>query len=99
MINHMETMEEPDVIASKSRSKDEKPPRGYAGHPGTKRAVMVQLLKRQSGATIEDISNATGWKRPAVIGYIQFIRWVTENGITSLEKRTKRDGTLVYRAV
>lgn len=81
-------MTEPE-LASKSRPKN--------GKRVTKRSVMVDLLRRQSGATVEEICEACNWKTPAVIGYLQFIRWTTENGITQLLKRTRKDGTNVYR--
>ncbi len=37
---------------------------------GTKQALMIDLLKRKKGATIEDIVEATGWQAHSVRGAI-----------------------------
>ncbi len=38
--------------------------------PGTKQALMIDLLKRKKGATIEEIVEATGWQPHSVRGAI-----------------------------
>ncbi len=38
--------------------------------PGTKQALLIDLLKRKRGATIDDIVEATGWQRHSVRGAI-----------------------------
>ncbi len=41
-----------------------------AARPGTKQALMIDLLKRKKGATIEEIVEATGWQPHSVRGAI-----------------------------
>ncbi len=41
-----------------------------AVRPGTKQALLIDLLKRKKGATIEDIVEATGWQPHSVRGAI-----------------------------
>jgi hypothetical protein len=38
--------------------------------PGTKQALMVEMLKRPEGATIQQIAEATGWRHHTVRGAI-----------------------------
>ena len=38
--------------------------------PGTKQALLVDLLKRKRGATIDEIAEATGWQAHSVRGAI-----------------------------
>ncbi len=41
-----------------------------AVRPGTKQALLIDLLKRRKGATIEEIVEATGWQAHSVRGAI-----------------------------
>jgi hypothetical protein len=41
-----------------------------AARPGTKQALLIDLLKRKKGATIEKIVEATGWQPHSVRGAI-----------------------------
>ncbi len=41
-----------------------------AVRPGTKQALLIELLKRKRGATIEEIVEATGWQAHSVRGAI-----------------------------
>ncbi len=41
-----------------------------AARPGTKQALLIDLLKRKKGATIEKIVEATGWQAHSVRGAI-----------------------------
>ncbi len=41
-----------------------------AVRPGTKQALLIDLLKRKKGATIEEIVEATGWQPHSVRGAI-----------------------------
>ncbi len=62
----------------RSRRAEPKPsgakPKGRASTPavrsGTKHALMIDLLKRKKGATIEEIVEATGWQAHSVRGAI-----------------------------
>jgi hypothetical protein len=37
---------------------------------GSKKAIVIELLKRPEGATITDLQSATGWQAPSVRGFI-----------------------------
>ncbi len=50
----------------KSNSKQSLP----AVRPGTKQAQLIDLLKRKSGASIDEIVEATGWQAHSVRGAI-----------------------------
>ena len=52
--------------APKSKSKQSLP----AVRPGTKQALLIDLLKRKTGATIDEIVEATGWQAHSVRGAI-----------------------------
>ncbi len=62
----------------RSRRADPKPsgskPKGRtsppAVRPGTKQALLIDLLKRKKGATIEEMVEATGWQAHSVRGAI-----------------------------
>ncbi len=41
-----------------------------AVRPGTKQALLIDLLKRKKGATIEKIVEATGWQAHSLRGAI-----------------------------
>jgi DNA-binding MarR family transcriptional regulator len=53
---------------SAATPKGKKPP--PAVRPGTKQALLIDLLKRKKGATIEEIVEATGWQPHSVRGAI-----------------------------
>ncbi len=47
-----------------------KPTRGTAARTGSKQALLLDLLKRKSGASLEEIAAATGWQLHSVRGAI-----------------------------
>ncbi len=57
---------EPKPSGAKLKGKTSPP----AVRPGTKQALMIDLLKRKKGATIEEIVEATGWQAHSVRGAI-----------------------------
>ena len=50
---------------TKAASADKPMPR-----PGTKQALLIELLKRPEGATVEQIAAATGWQKHTIRGAI-----------------------------
>ncbi len=54
------------AVTSKAKSKTSPP----TVRQGTKQALLIDLLKRKRGATIDDIVEATGWQRHSVRGAI-----------------------------
>ncbi len=57
---------EPEPSGSKPKGRTPPP----AVRPGTKQALLIDLLKRKKGATIEEIVEATGWQAHSVRGAI-----------------------------
>jgi len=59
--------------AVKLRSKDRKTsaakPKGRAAPSQSKQDLVIQMLRRQSGVTIEDIIDKTGWRAHSVRGF------------------------------
>jgi DNA-binding MarR family transcriptional regulator len=53
-----------------SGAKPKGKPLPAAAQPGTKQAMMIDLLKRKKGTTIEEIVEATGWQPHSVRGAI-----------------------------
>jgi Protein of unknown function (DUF3489) len=60
-----DTEEMPAKAASKSARK-----RAPAARKGTKLSVLIDLLSRKTGATIEEAAKATGWQHHSVRGAI-----------------------------
>ncbi len=64
--------------SERSRRAERKPsgskPKGRTSpavvRPGTKQALLIDLIKRKKGATIEEIVEATGWQAHSVRGAI-----------------------------
>ncbi len=57
---------EPKPSGSKPKGRTSPP----AVRPGTKQALLIDLLKRKKGATIEEIVEVTGWQPHSVRGAI-----------------------------
>ena len=66
-----------------------------AARPGTKQALMIDLLKRKKGATIEAIVAATGWQPHSVRGAISGTL-KKKLGLAVTSERVG-DGSRVYR--
>lgn len=56
----------PKRKATKATSNDE--PR--EARPGSKKAIVLDLLRRPEGATLEEIMSATGWQSHSVRGFL-----------------------------
>ena len=82
----MAKLKDPPGSAARTRSRSKKPYKagdkasGAAGsaskversavRPGTKQALLIDLLRRKQGVTIDEISEATGWQAHSVRGAI-----------------------------
>jgi hypothetical protein len=51
--------------ASKKAPKDAKPARD-----GSKKAIVIEMLKRKNGATLAEIAKATDWQNHSIRGFI-----------------------------
>ena len=96
----MKTKKTAKPKASKPRktpAKAEKKPKApRAGQ--SKKIQAMELLKRKSGATIEEISERLEWNKTSCMMLIQWVQWVTKAGITSLEIEKNSKGDRVYKA-
>ena len=63
--------------------------------PGTKQALLIDLLKRKKGATLEKIVAATGWQPHSVRGAISGTL-KKKLGLAVTSERVG-DGSRVYR--
>ena len=79
--------------ASKSKGKQSPP----AVRQGTKQALLIDLLKRKDGASIDDIVKATGWQAHSVRGAISGAL-KKKLGLTVTSERVDGRGR-VYRIV
>src|SRR5687768_12972193 len=78
-----------------------------APRTGTKQALMIELLKRREGATVEQIAAATGWQhhtiRGAISGALKKKLGLTVQATRMREVRPNKTGakgsTTVYRIV
>jgi len=66
--------EAPTKNATAGRTRKGRKPKGdgsaSAARPGSKQALLIDLLKRKSGATIDELVKATGWQAHSVRGAI-----------------------------
>ena len=78
------------------KTKNRKPPRP-AVRPGTKQALLIDLLKRRNGATIDEAVEATGWQAHSVRGAISGAL-KKKLGLSVTSELSKKRGR-VYRIV
>jgi hypothetical protein len=64
---------------------------------GNKTAVVLDLLRREGGATVDDIGSATGWQAHSVRGFISGVLGKRMGLTVELAKR--EDGKRVYSLV
>jgi hypothetical protein len=53
----------------KTRKASSAKPKGQAASTQSKQDVVIQMLRRRSGVTVEDISSETGWQAHSVRGF------------------------------
>lgn len=68
---------------------DKKPPAKV-----TKKAIVQELLKQESGATIQDIADKTGWQHHTVRGHLSMLKKAGQSVTTIL-----KDDTRYYKIV
>jgi len=81
--------------AKKSNSTAQKPAKARAG---TKQALLIDLLKRKRGATIDEIVKATGWQAHSVRGAISGTL-KKKFGLTVLSEKVEGRGRIYRIAV
>jgi Protein of unknown function (DUF3489) len=65
-----EAAPEPALAAAGAETTDTVTPKTPTPRAGTKQALMIDLLKRPEGATVEQIAEATGWQHHTIRGAI-----------------------------
>ena len=66
-----------------------------AAREGSKKAKVLELLRRPEGATLADIQSVTGWQKHSVRGFISGTI-CKKMGLT-VESLKRKDGARVYR--
>ena len=77
------------------RASAELPDPAEAGKPGTKRAVVLDLLGRGEGASLEELITATGWLPHTTRAALSRLRTSGQ----ALVKSVRSDGRTAYRIV
>ena len=70
-------------------------PAGVSFRPGTKQALIAALLGREQGATLDELTAATGWLPHTTRAALTGLR---RKGF-SLDKSSREDGKTAYRIV
>ena len=81
-------------MAKTSKSKTKKVP-GKRTTANGKGATIVDLLRRKEGATLADLTKATGWQPHSVRGFLS--AHVGKKLGLQLESSKREDGQRVYR--
>lgn len=63
--------------------------------PPTKAEIVVRLLARKNGASVDEIAEKTGWKRPSVRAFISTLQ--SKQGV-SIEKMGEHGKTRFHAA-
>jgi len=80
--------------AKKAATAPDTPKEPRKKREGTKQAVLIDMLKRDEGATIDQIVEATGWQRHTVRGAISGAL-KKKLGLTVTSEKV--EGTRIYR--
>jgi DNA-binding IclR family transcriptional regulator len=63
----------------------------------SKKAIVLDLLRRNHGATMGEIAEATGWQNHSIRGFISTLSKTT--GVTITSTRRESDKARVYGAM
>ena len=80
-------------VAPKKASAKNKASRRPAGPDNTKTAKIIALLQQPEGATLQEITRATGWQTHSVRG---FVSGQLKKKLGLKVRSSKRDGERVY---
>ena len=81
-------------MAKKSKGKVKKTPRTKMPS-GSKGTTIIELLRREEGATLTDLTKATGWQPHSVRGFLS--AQVGKKLGLKLESKKREDGQRVYQ--
>jgi hypothetical protein len=90
--------QKPAKVAPAPKAKAAKGKKAAAGksREGTHRAQVIAMLQRKGGATLDEITKATGWQKHTVRGFISILG--SKGGIKVTSTRRESDGARVYEA-
>ncbi|MCZ2147977.1 MAG: DUF3489 domain-containing protein [Bryobacterales bacterium] len=81
--------------AKRSRKAATDEPKAAATREGSKKAIVLDLLKRPEGATLREIQEATGWQAHSVRGFISGS--LSKKMGLNVESSKRDDGQRVYK--
>ena len=88
-----------DVAPKKASGRGKRPPPQDAGpngaREGSKKAIVLDMLKRPDGATLAEIQSATNWQAHSVRGFISGS--LTKKMGLTVESSKRDDGQRLYR--
>jgi hypothetical protein len=79
----------------RSRKRIPRPTRPEAKNRGTKKEKVLALLRRPQGATLDEITKATGWQVHTVRGFLSAV--VTKKMGIRLKSSKPENGERTYR--
>jgi Protein of unknown function (DUF3489) len=79
----------------KAAKRKSKPSREAAG--GTKKALVLELLRRKEGATIAEITKATNWQNHGIRGFISGT--ITKKMGLTMQSSKNESGERIYRII
>lgn len=81
---------------TKAKSQTKAPAVTEAPKRETKQAIIIDLLKREEGATLQELIKATEWKPHSVRGHLSNLR--KKQGL-DIQPSFTEDGTRSYRII
>ena len=81
--------------SGKAKGRKKGAPESQGAREGSKKAAILELLRRPNGATLKDLTAATGWQAHSVRGFISGAI-VKKMGLT-VESEKRPDGERAYR--
>jgi len=89
------TPKKPAKTPSKKASKPAARKKTSGARAGGKKAEVIAMLQRKSGATLDEIAKATGWQHHTVRGFISLLG---SKGGMKITSTRREDGARVYEA-
>ena len=81
--------------AKPAKEKKVKADKSTDGREGSKKSIILDLLRRKEGATLDDLTNATGWQKHSVHGFLAG-QLRKKMGLT-VESEKNAEGKRAYR--
>lgn len=84
-----------DDMSKTSKTKTKKTIRKKESAGRSKGTIIVELLRRKEGATIAELTSATGWQSHSIRGFLS--AQVTKKMGLKLQSTKREDGQRVYK--